>query len=352
MTQSDQSMPIRGHATMTDVARVAGVSLKSVSRVINNEPHVTNRLREKVEAAITSLDYVPDMAARSLAGARSFTIGVLFDNPSPNYTMKVQAGAYRACLEQQYHLRIDNIDSSAGGECLDAQLSLILRHSRTDGFVITPPLSDNPRVLDVLEARGIRYSRLAPLLDPARSMAVTIDDAAAAARVADLFYDGGHRRIAIVNGPESHGAARTRREGFVNRLRERDPDLVVDEAMGGFSFEGGIAAGRALLSKADRPTAIFCGNDDSAAGAMVACTERGLSVPTDISICGFDDSWVAKTVWPYLTTVHQPIEDMAYYAAGMLLGRGNDEPLVRQLGFELVKRDSVAPLENGATVKT
>jgi LacI family transcriptional regulator len=334
----------RGHATMTDVARVAGVSLKSVSRVINNEPHVTERLREKVEAAIASLDYVPDTAARSLAGARSFTIGVLFDNPSPNYTMKVLAGAYRACLEQQYHLRIDALDSSGKAEDMDAQLAMILRHSRTDGFVLTPPLSDNARVLDVLEARGIRYSRLAPILDPTRSMGVTIDDAAAAARVADMFYDGGHRRIAIINGPISHGAARNRREGFIHRLHERDTALRISEALGGFSFEGGIAAGRELLIASDRPTAIFAGNDDSAAGCMIACTELGLAVPGDVSICGFDDSWIAKTVWPYLTTVHQPIEDMAYYAAGMLLNRGKDEPIVHQLNFELIKRGSVAPL--------
>jgi len=100
---------------MSDVAREADVSIKSVSRVINNEPHVTARLRERVEAAIAKLNYVPDPAARSLAGARSFIIGLLFDNPSPNYTIKVQAGAYRACMELGYHLRIDSVDSLVSG---------------------------------------------------------------------------------------------------------------------------------------------------------------------------------------------------------------------------------------------
>ncbi|HWU02503.1 MAG TPA: LacI family DNA-binding transcriptional regulator, partial [Novosphingobium sp.] len=299
-------MPMTGHATMTDVADAAGVSIKSVSRVINNEPHVSPRLREKVEAAIAALDYVPDTAARSLAGARSFTISVLFDNPSPNYTMKVISGAYRACMENQYHLRIDSLDSSRGDTPLLAQLDQILRHSRCDGFVLTPPLCDNPMLLEVLETRGVRYSRVAPVFDPGRSRAVLIDDAGAAAAVADMFWEHGHRRIGLINGPLNHGAAGNRRRGFLDRLAQLDPDLIVSQADGGFAFEGGMAAGRELLMARRYPTAIFATNDDSAVGAMVACQQQGLSVPGDVSVCGFDDSWVAKTVWPYLTTVRQP----------------------------------------------
>ncbi len=343
MTDSVNDDEARGHATMSDVADAAGVSLKSVSRVINNEPHVSAKLRTKVEAAIATLNYVPDPAARSLAGARSFTIGLLFDNPSPNYTMKVLAGAYRACVERKYHLRIDSIDTRVDTATLHAALDAIFRDTRSDGFVLTPPLSDDPRVLEALERRGVRYSRLAPLLDPQRSMAVIIDDAAAAARVADLLYDHGHRRFGLVNGPDSHGAALTRRQGFLDRLRQRDPAVVTAETSGGFLFEGGIVAGRELLDRPDRPTAIFATNDDSAAGVMVACTQLGLTVPRDVSVCGFDDSWIAKTVWPYLTTVFQPIEAMAYAAAQMLLDRepttGVDR--VRCLDFELILRDSV-----------
>ena len=331
-------------ATMADVAAAAGVSLKSVSRVINNEPHVSAKLRAKVEVAIAALDYEPDPAARSLAGARSFTIGVLFDNPSPHYTMKVQTGAYRACFEQKHHLRIDNLDSTSASGDLARQLSALLRHGRVDGFVLTPPLTDNPMVLDFLEARQIRYSRIAPVLDPGRSPAVLIDDEAAAARVAELFWNNGHRRFGIINGEEHHGAAITRRRGFVERLRRFDPEVLVSEAYGGFQFEKGLEAARELLAARRYPTAIFAANDDSAAGAIVACQQLGFRVPGDVSICGFDDSWVAKSVWPYLTTIHQPIEAMAHAAAMLLLDRSidpEDNPQVR-LGFDLIERNSVA----------
>jgi LacI family transcriptional regulator len=337
--------PIRaGHATMTDVATRAGVSMKSVSRVINAEPHVSAKLRAKVEAAIAALDYVPDTAARSLAGARSFSIGVMFDNPSPNYTMKVMTGAYRACVQQSYHLRVVNLDTRAAHDQLVAQVEAVLRHSRADGFILTPPICDNPAILDLLEQRGVRYTRIAPVLDPGRSGEVRIDDAAAAAQVAEMLWQLGHRRFGIVNGPPEHGAAATRRGGFVERLRQLSPDAIVSEAYGGFLFDGGIAAGSDLLSARKHPTAIFAANDDMAAGVMVACAEQGLRVPDDVSVCGFDDSWVAMSVWPYLTTVYQPIEEMAHAAALMLLERDSQaEPHQRELDFRLIERGSVGP---------
>jgi LacI family transcriptional regulator len=344
MNFSDSPDQARGHSTMHDVATVAGVSMKSVSRVINNEPHVSMKLRSKVEAAIAALKYVPDAAARSLAGARSFTIGVLFDNPSPNYTMMIVAGAYQACIEQQYHLRIDTLDSSPGCTDLEGQLDQILRNNRSDGFILTPPLSDHPVVIDYLEARAIRYSRVAPTFEPERSAAVQIDDAAAAAQVAEMFWAKGHRRFGLVNGPPEHGAALTRRNGFLNRLREFDPSVNVSQADGGFSFEGGIQAGKDLLSTRRHPTAIFAANDDSAAGVMVACSQFNLRVPDDVSICGFDDSWVAKSVWPYLTTIRQPISEMAHGAAMLLLDRSlpQDHAVIRRLDFKLIMRGSVS----------
>jgi len=329
---------------MEDVARMAGVSPKSVSRVINAEPHVSAKLRARVEAAIAELNYVPDRAARSLASARSFIIGLLFDNPSPNYTMKVQAGVYRACVEHQYHMRIDTIDSTAGSSALETQLDAIMRNSRTDGFILTPPLTDNPAVLDYLDKAGVNYSRIAPFIDHERTPGVVIDDAAAAALVAETLWKLGHRRFGLVNGPEEHGAAGSRRDGFLRALAARDASCSVTEAAGHFTFEGGIEAGRALLKSPQRPTAIFATNDDSAAGVMAVCSQAGLVVPSDVSVFGFDDSWIAKSVWPYLTTIHQPIEEMAFVAARMLLdSKGQDGPQLKVLDFSLVERDSIAP---------
>jgi LacI family transcriptional regulator len=334
-----------GNPTMVDVARHAGVSLKSVSRVVNKEPYVSERLHAKVTAAIAALNFVPDQAARSLAGHRSFTIVVVFDNPSPNYIMKVINGAYRACTENGYHMRIDTIDSQEGTARCIAQLDAIIKNSRSDGFIITPPLTDNRLVLDHLEKHGIRYVRIAAVIDPGRSPCVSIDDAAAAADVAQYLWDMGHRRIALVNGPDMHGAARMRREGFLKRLRALDPMIEIPETNGAFLFEGGVQAGRALLASNTHPTAIFAANDDMASGIMAACAERGLSVPDNVSVIGFDDSWIATSTWPYLTTIYQPIEKMAATAVEMLVDRASHKasPKERLLDYHLVERASAKP---------
>lgn len=330
------------HSTMEDVAKSAGVSLKSVSRVINGEPHVSAKLRLKVETAIAELNYIPDTAARSLAGSRTFIIGLLFDNPSPNYTMYIQNGVYEVCRANQYHLRIDNVDSSVPREKYEAQLSALVRNSRCDGFVLTPPLSDDLVLLDFLDRSGIRYVRIAPDCEHERSPGVSMDDTEAAGAMAEHLWGLGHRRFAIVRGPASHRAASRRRDGFIATLRRLGSTDEPFEAEGGFTFEGGIKAGTAILAHTPRPTAIFASNDDSAAGVMAACARAGLKVPDDVSVCGFDDSWIARSVWPYLTTVHQPVEDMGRTAASLLLRRDDPECGLRQLDYHLIVRDSTA----------
>jgi LacI family transcriptional regulator len=328
---------------MSDVGRVAGVSMKSVSRVINREPNVTEKLRAKVQNAIDKLGYVPDMAARSLAGSRAFTIGILFDNPSPNYTMKVQAGAYQACREHSYHLLIENLDSAAGN--VAAQMQTILLNTRVDGFVLTPPIADSGLVMDMLEARGIPYVRIAPVSYPHRSTAFSINDGAAAGEMAAHLWQMGHRRFGLVTGPPEHGAAGTRRQGFLDALSGLGNTTEVAEAYGGFKFELGIEAGHYLLTQPAPPTAIFAMNDDSAAGVMSAAAQLGLRVPDDVAVAGFDDSWVAKSVWPYLTTIYQPITEMAHQATTLLIerdvpgGKNGDH----ELDYALVVRDSTAP---------
>jgi len=218
-----------------------------------------------------------------------------------------------------------------------------LRNSRCDGFVLTPPLTDNRILLDFLDNAGLRYVRIAPDIDPGRSPGVCIDDAAGAAAVARHLWELGHRRFAIVRGPQSHGSAVLRRQGFIDELARLGSDEAIVEADGHFGFEEGITAGHEVLTADPRPTAIFATNDDSAAGVLVACSQHGLTMPHDISVCGFDDSWVAKSVWPYLTTVHQPMEELGRAAALLLLRRDEPENILHKLDFHLVIRDSTAP---------
>tara|TARA_A100001391_G_scaffold48774_4_gene29034 strand:- start:20115 stop:21146 length:1032 start_codon:yes stop_codon:yes gene_type:complete len=341
--QSDHSQ----RPTLADVARKAGVSGKSVSRVVNGEAYVSAELKAKVDAAIAELGYVPDLAARSLAGARSFTISLLLDTNGQDYVIQLLEGAYEACKLNSYHLRIENLDATASNESLLERLDEVMRHSRLDGFILAPPFSDNTAIMDWLEERQVRFTRVAPCIERERSPCVFVDDAAAAGEIAQYLVSKGHRRIGLVNGSPRHGAAIARRTGFLDKIAEIAPDAELVEATGNFRFEDGIDAGKALLGAGNPPTAIFAANDRSAAGVMNACAQLGISVPDDVSLCGFDDSWLAKLVWPYLTTVRQPVSDLGREAARLLIEKDTGEGAPKQimLGHSLIERDSVRSLD-------
>jgi len=306
--------------TIVDVAQAAGVSVKTVSRVINREAHVREKLVSRVEAVIASLGYVPNSAARSLAGARSFVIGAFFDNPSPFYLANLQAGAMRACRAAGYHLVIEQLDLN--DEAAFLQFEQTLRTVRLDGVILSPPVTDHPKVLALLEARGIPCVRLAPLMQPERAPALWADDAAGAAAMARHLCELGHRRIGFVAGPPDHAASVQRRTGFFDELERRGiPVASVVVVDGDFSFESGMAAGLELFGAHRGLTAVFASNDDMAAGVLGAATRLGIRVPNDVSVAGFDDSPAATFTWPQITTVRQPIADMSAAAARMLIDK-------------------------------
>jgi LacI family transcriptional regulator len=331
---------------MTDVAKLAGVSMKSVSRVINREPNVTGKLREKVESAVATLGYVPDFAARSLAGGRSFTLGLLFSDYSdpivPSYYLKAQNGASRACREYGYHLLVESVPTAEPD--FAARFERTLSTMRTDGFILPPPLADDDVIMEVLERKRIPFARIAPSIDLSRSPCVVMDDEAAARDVARHLWECGHRRFGFVSGRADHPAAHQRRKGFASALAELG-SFAFSEAEGRFQFDDGIEAARQLMAAPTPPTAIFAANDDSAAGVMAGLAQLGLKVPDDVSVTGFDDSWIALSIWPNLTTIHQPIAEMAAAAATMLIERrGGEEPKPAMvLDYHLVVRESVAP---------
>lgn len=329
-----------GRSTIMDVADRAGASIKTVSRVINGLPHVRPAMRARIEAAIEALDFVPNSAARSLAGTRSFVIGAFFDNPSPSYIVALQRGAMTACREAGFHLVIEEVDSSAPD--LARQMQAMLANARLDGVILSPPLTDNPVILDALEARGLRYVRLAPVSFPGRSSSVTIDDHAAAMEIAQYLWSLGHRSFAVVTGPASHGCSSPRLEGFLESVHALggDPQRV-RLAPGDFSFRSGMEAGHGILTAADRPTAIFASNDDMAAGVLAAAGKLELQVPRDISVVGYDDSAIARQVWPPLTTIRQPIARMAAESARLLIAPDRNSQICEvPTAFEMVVRGS------------
>lgn len=332
--------------TIHDVARLSGVSIKTVSRVLNREPNVKADTRDRVQEAVASLNYRPNISARSLAGSKAYLIGVFFDNPSPAYVTDVQLGAIGRCRTEGYHLIVEPLDSEGD---VEAQVAPMLATLRMDGVILTPPVCDDPRVLDVLDSEGVPYVRLSPDKDLDRSAYVRMDDEAAAYEMTAHLIKLGHKDIAFIKGHPDHGAAHLRYDGYAKAMA--DHGLAVREdrvAQGWFSFRSGFEAAETLLAGEDRPTAVFASNDDMALGVMAVANRLRLNVPETLSVAGFDDTPGAKVVWPQLTTVSQPIQAMAAAAADLLLTgatraeEGGDQPS-RLLDFELVVRESTGP---------
>ncbi|MBI1682491.1 LacI family DNA-binding transcriptional regulator [Caulobacter hibisci] len=332
--------------TIHDVARLSGVSIKTVSRVLNREPNVKADTRDRVQEAVASLNYRPNISARSLAGSKAYLIGVFFDNPSPAYVTDVQLGAIGRCRTEGYHLIVEPLDSAGD---VEEQVAPMLATLRMDGVILTPPVCDDARVLAVLDAEGVPYVRLSPDKDLDRSAYVRMDDVAAAYEMTAHLIKLGHKDIAFIKGHPDHGAAHLRYDGYAKAMAEHGLAVRDDRvAQGYFSFRSGFEAAEVLLAGEDRPTAIFASNDDMALGVMAVANRLRLNVPETLSVAGFDDTPGAKVVWPQLTTVRQPIQAMAAAAADLLLSGAarvdeGSSPPSRLLDFDLVVRESTGP---------
>lgn len=329
--------------TIVDVARVAGVSAKTVSRVLNGEPHVSQVVQQRVRAAADELDYHPNVFAQALVRRKSSMIGLIYENPSPSYTVELQRGVLERLAGERYRLVVIPIRSvqENAGEVVN-----LLRSATLDGVVLAPPASDHPIILKQLKEAGIMCARIAPtrMIDAAPSNLV--DDVAAAREIAAHVIEQGHREIAIIRGDATHPSSEARMLGFMQAFSAAGIELRFDRIEPGlFTFESGLAAARNILARDDRPTAILAQNDDMAVGAMMAAREFGLSIPEQLSVVGFDDSEVSRITWPRLTTVRQPVFEMAVAATEMLIAQLEDrEPIARLLHpHTLLIRDSVAP---------
>lgn len=299
-----------------DVAAVAGVSIKTVSRVLNNEPNVRAETRDRVLAAVARLGYKPNLSARSLAGQRSYALALVYNNPSRNYLMEIQNGMLEACHANHYNLILGPVGTARRTL---PDLAALFENSRPDGVVLIPPLTDDAVVLAYLEEHDIPYASIAPR-HPEGCIGVRMDETTAVVELIGHLVAQGHRRIGHIKGPRAHGACQWRHAGYRQALRqygiEYDPALVVN---GQFSFESGIDAANALLDLAEPPTAIFAANDDMAAAVFRVAGQRGLRIPRDLSVCGFDDTPIAGHIYPALTTVRQPTAAMGRLATEQLI---------------------------------
>ena len=331
--------------TIHDVARVAGVAIKTVSRVLNDEPNVREETRARVLAAVESLSYYPSLSARSLAGRRSYLIGLVYENPSANYVVDVQHGAMARCRQEKFRLFVHQC--SGRDEELIRDVMGLVDQTHVDGLIVCPPLSQSAELVKALDRRKVPFVRVSPNDLDHKSAAVDMDDEAAAREMTEHLIELGHTRIGFISGHPTHYASGQRLRGYKSALK--DHRLTFDAAyvkQGHFVFESGMNAGRELLTSPKPPTAIFASNDDMAAGVLMAAHELGIAVPTALSVAGFDDTYIAHIVWPRLTTVHQPSYDLAWSATDVLLNalKNGTTPKPMRLPYKLVLRESTGPV--------
>jgi LacI family transcriptional regulator len=341
---SSQSAPeviARGRPTINDVARVANVSKKTVSRIINASPSVNEKTREKVKAVIAQLGFVPDPQARALAMRKSFLIGMVYDNPSPQYVVNMQRGILDALEGTDFQLVLHPCDRSKPDHV--ARVQNFIQHHKPYGLILPPSVSEDEPLALALKEADVSYVRIASVSLDVPSRMIRTLDADGGAEAGRHLAALGHTQIGHIHGPLTFRSTHERRAGFEGALAEAglklDPDLAVS---GFYTFEGGVAAAEHLLSKSPRPAAIFAGNDEMATGAYVAVRKAGLRIPEDVSIIGFDDTPIAGRLWPALTTVRLPIREMGQAAATLLIQTANGIDVKHLISFspEIIVRDS------------
>ena len=305
-------------ATIIDVAKQAGVSIKTVSRVMNNQANVRDSTRRRVRDAMASLNYSPSDAARQMRLGKSTAIGMLYSDPGSSYQSRLNQSMIQACSDAGRYLVVglfnEDDDDWVG------QLQAFLARTKVDSMVLVPPMCDSENLKACLNDASVKYVLLSPSSPTPGVSAVTMDDRKAAREMTEHLLDYGHERIAHIAGHTDHVASFLRRQGFEDAFTERGmprPDSSKIPS-GNFDFRCALSAAEKLLTSPNPPTAIFAASDDMAAAVYMAAGKLGLSIPEDISITGFDDVPIAQTIWPALTTVAQPLDNMAKDAVRVL----------------------------------
>jgi LacI family transcriptional regulator len=334
--------------TIKDVAKRAAVSPMTVSRVLNNPTGVRPNTRTAVERAIVELSYVPNTAAKALAHTRqAHRIALLFDTPNAT----VLGDIVGSVIEEPSRPDIKLVFLRVRSEDDPLRTVGSIRNLGVQGVVLSPPLCDDARLRIVLSAAGIRIVGIGCSDPDMRFSSIGIDDTRAAHELTTYLLELGHRRIGLIAGHARHRSSARRRAGF--RAALSDFGLQPDEALqweGDYTFGTAIGIAEKALSLDPPLTAIFASNDDMAAAVISVARGRGIAVPRSLSVCGFDDSEIARMMFPQLTTVAQPLGEMAAWAVAQLGDELNaiaegEEPQLRKVGLDhsIVFRGSDAP---------
>lgn len=319
----------------------------TVSRVINGESSVRDSTRAAVDAAIRELGYSPNRAARSLASANHMQVCLLYSNPSSTYLSATLLGALEQVRENDTQLVVAECDGVA-----DAERTILDQlKGGISGVLLVPPLADSVRLLNLLKERDVPTVTMGPQLVGERISSVMIDDRSAARTMTEYLIGLGHRRIGFITGDPRYLVSKARKSGYRDALKAAGikwrPELV---ATGRFSYRSGLDAAERLLALPEIPTAISASNDEMAAATISVAHRHRIDVPGELTVTGFDDTLLATTVWPEITTIRQPISDMSQAAINLLTRSIRARRAVRDTEFEhltldynLIVRESSAP---------
>lgn len=311
-------------ATIKDVARVAGCSIKTVSRVVNGEPYVTEETRQRVQAAVRSVGYAPNISARRLVQNKSFMVCILmypgFYQPASEVLSRIMDVGY----EENYDILIQPYFPSHSRS--KKKLVNLIYERRIDGFITTPPIDTDDFVSDLISTYKVPQVQINPFTRADDIPFVAGDDYQGAYQMTEYLIHLGHRRIAFLTGPRNMHSSSDRLLGYRSALEAHripyDESLVYNSE---WTFDGGLTAARQLLALPNRPQAIFAANDEAAFGVIYAAQEMNIRIPEQLSVSGYDNLGFSKNIWPGLTTVHQPTEELVELAARTLINllKGN-----------------------------
>lgn len=347
----------RQEVTIKHVAADAGVSLQTVSRVINNEPNVRPAMKEKVQAAIDRLGYVPSIAAQRMSGSRSYLIMAINDRDrtiadwqarqGSDWVDQMLLGGMLKCAEHGYRMIFELVDTH--NDHVRRELGATISALQPDGVILTPPHSENPLIAALLEERGIPFARIGSIA-PGPGIAMTMGDEGSAKLATDHLVALGHRRIGLIAGSEEYSLSDWRIDGWRKAMAAHG--FATDElcVRGDFSFESGVTAAASLLDQADPPTAIIASNDQMALGVLEVAKKRGLVIPRDLSLISFDNTPVVRFTQPQLTAIDQPIAATFSRAVELLITNGDAPPYEQPVVVEgsIIERGSTAPPKQDA----
>jgi LacI family transcriptional regulator len=338
--------------TIKHVAADAGVSLQTVSRVMNNEPNVRPAMKERVQASIDKLGYVPSIAAQRMSGSRSYLILAINDRErtiadwrtrqGTDWVDQMLLGGMLKCAEYGYRMIFELVDTH--NDHVERELSATIAALQPDGVILTPPHSENPLITGLLSKRKIPFARIGSIAS-GPGIAMTMDDEGSARLATEHLIALGHSRIGFIAGPEEYYLSNWRIQGWRDAMDAAG--LAQDGlcAQGDFSYESGVAAANALFDLDLPPTAIIASNDQMALAVLDSATKRSLSVPDRLSLISFDNTPVVRFTNPQLTAIDQPIAATFAKAVELLITNGTSpephQPVVT--AGSLVQRGSTAP---------